>query len=140
MPPWAPNYLPLLESARDAATDTLRAIRDRAVAFMRPPTLLFKCTGWLFLLAAVISLAVDGTNSMLGSKSLFTSLWQHCTDLAPGLMVASRKAVSNAVHPLVWDPGIKTLLTPPGWLSFGFLAGLLLYAGRRRKRIEVFIN
>lgn len=140
MPPWVPNYLPLLESARDFATDALRAIRDRVTALMQPPTLLFKCTGWLFLLAAVISLAVDGTNATLGSGSMFISLWQHWTNVAPGIMAASRKAISTSLHPLVWDPGIKTLLTPPGWLSFGLLAALLLYAGRRRKRIEVFIN
>ena len=49
-------------------------------------------------------------------------------------------AVGRATHPLVWEMGVRKLLAVPTWAVFAVLGLLCAYAGRRRRRVNVFAN
>jgi hypothetical protein len=48
--------------------------------------------------------------------------------------------VQRRSHPLVWDYGVAQILRVPTWGLFGLLGLLLGYAGRRRRRVDIFAN
>ena len=50
------------------------------------------------------------------------------------------QAAVKRVHPLLWDAGLGQLLQVPATAFFLVLGVLLAYAGRRRRRINVFAN
>jgi hypothetical protein len=97
--------------------------------------------GSWFLVAGAIALAHDVTVAQLKSTSLaFTQLGAHWSQLAAGSLVATQGAVERWTHPLVWDPGVTTVLKLPAFLALALIAGLLFYLGRRRRSIDVFSN
>jgi hypothetical protein len=95
----------------------------------------------VFLLVAVIAAVNDVTRSMAaGTRLPFVSTHEHWSRLAPVTLAAARKAVQGKAHPLVWDPGVVSLLQVPAWALFGVVGVLLAYAGRRRREVNVFAN
>ena len=40
----------------------------------------------------------------------------------------------------VWEVGVRRLLLMPTWLLFALLGAVFAYAGRRRRRVNVFAN
>jgi hypothetical protein len=95
----------------------------------------------LFLLAAVIALVSDVTRTQLGlAGGPSTSLLKHLADLAPSSLAAAQRAVQNNLHPLVWDPVLKSFLSLPAWASLAAIGLLLAYAGRRRYRVNIYTN
>lgn len=98
--------------------------------------------GTLFLIAAVIALTSDlSRTGPDGTPSRsFASLYKHWSDFAPQTLTNSQMAVVSRTHPLVWDLGIRPVLLLPAWLSLGGIGAAAAYFGRRRRRVEVFIN
>src|SRR5262245_11084794 len=97
--------------------------------------------GGLFLLVATISLVADGTRALAGpTEALFTPLAQHWADVAPKSLVSVQTAVKTSLHPIVWDAVIRRLLALPIWAMFGGVGLLLAFAGRQRRRVNIFIN
>jgi len=94
----------------------------------------------VFLLVAVIAGVYDGTRSLSADAPVMTSLLEQWSYLAPATLSAARNAVRRSTHPLVWDAGIGKLLLLPTWSVFAFLSVLAAYAGRRRRRTNVFAN
>ena len=95
----------------------------------------------LFLLVAIIALVFDATRVQLGMPGPpSTSLLKHLSDFAPASLAAAQRAVQKNIHPVVWDPLIKSFLSLPAWASFGVIGLLLAYAGRRRHQINIFTN
>jgi hypothetical protein len=94
----------------------------------------------LFLLIAVIAAVHDGTRSLASGALAMTSLIDHWSTFAPGLLASARNGVTRATHPLVWDLGVRKLLQVPAWAVFTVLGLLLAYAGRRRRRVNVYAN
>ncbi len=94
----------------------------------------------VILLIAVIAAVYDGTRSVTANKLVTTSLAEHWTTLAPTLLDSAKSAVQRSTHPLVWDMGLARLLALPAWGLFGGLGLILAYAGRRRRRINVYAN
>ena len=94
----------------------------------------------VFLLVAVIAGVYDGTRSLSAHAPVMTSLLEQWSYLAPATLSAARNAVRRSTHPLVWDAGIGKLLLLPTWSVFAFLGVLAAYAGRRRRRTNVFAN
>jgi hypothetical protein len=95
----------------------------------------------LFLLVAVIALVSDATRGQLGMPGPpSTPLLKHLSDFAPGSLAAAQRAIQRNIHPLVWDPLLKSFLSLPAWASFGAIGVLLAYTGRRRPRVNIYTN
>jgi hypothetical protein len=95
----------------------------------------------LFLLVAVTALVSDATRVQLGMPGPpSTPLLKHVSDFAPASLAAAQRAIQKNIHPVVWDPLLKSFLSLPAWASFGAMGLLLGYVGRRRYRINVFTN
>jgi len=95
--------------------------------------------GVLFVIA-VLAAVYDGTRSVAAHALVTTSLFEHWSKLAPTLFLAAQGAVQRYSHPLVWDVGVRRLLLLPTWLVFAVFGLALAYAGRRRRRVNVFAN
>jgi hypothetical protein len=94
----------------------------------------------VFLLVAVIALVHDATRALAAHAFVSTSLFEHWSKLAPASLAGAQSAVQRYTHPLLWDPVIRKLLLLPTWALFTALGALLAYAGRRRRRVNVFAN
>jgi hypothetical protein len=100
----------------------------------------FRFLAALFLLVATIALVFDATPSVYGAAGFeATSLSAHWQDLAPNSFEAARTAVTG-VAPWLWNGVIAPLLAVPTFVTFGALALLSGYAGRRRRAVRVFVN
>jgi hypothetical protein len=93
----------------------------------------------LFLIA-VVAAVYDGTRSLAAHGPVMTSLIEHWSNLAPALLSSARGAVRQWTNPAVWDLGIGKLLLLPAWSVFAVLGMLAAYAGRRRRRTNIFAN
>lgn len=95
----------------------------------------------LFLLIAVVALVSDVTRAT-GAGATFeaTSIAQQWAALAPGSLQSAKAMVSRATHPLVWDTLVAPLINTPAFVLFGALALLSGIAGRRRERLNIFVN
>jgi len=95
----------------------------------------------VFLLVAVIAAVNDVTRSMAaGARVPPVSTHDHWSRLAPVTLAAARNSVQRKAHPLVWDPVLVSVLRLPAWGLFGLLGGVLAYAGRRRREVNIFAN
>jgi hypothetical protein len=102
--------------------------------------LVLRFIGSLFLLGAVIALTADLSRPNRPGTPTFTSIHKHWSDLAPQTLASAQKTVASRTHGVVWDPGIVTVLKIPAFVTFGGLAVLLLYLGRPRRRVQIFVN
>jgi hypothetical protein len=100
----------------------------------------FRFLGGLFLLIALIAAVHDGTRSLAASHLVTTSLIEHWSMVAPRLLEIAQAAVRRSTHTLVWELGIAKLLALPTALVFCLFGALFAYAGRRRRRVNVFAN
>ncbi len=93
------------------------------------------------VVVAVIALTIDVTRWQTGADGpLFLSLEQQIRSAAPATLDGIGQAVSNGLHPLLWDPLLTSLLNLPAWISLIVLGFLLGYGARERRRIDIFIN
>ena len=102
----------------------------------------FRFLAGVLLLIAVIAAIYDGTRT-LDSKAgevTMTSLGEQWSKVAPVSHKNAQAAVRRYSHPLIWDALIQRLLHLPTWAVFGTLGLLVGYAGRRRRRVNVFAN
>jgi hypothetical protein len=95
----------------------------------------------VFLLFAAVILVADITLARPGTGGgLLTSLGQHWQALAPQGMAATQKSMQAGALKFAWAYAIRPLLGVPSWLMC-FAVGLVFaYVGRRRRRVNVFIN
>jgi hypothetical protein len=96
----------------------------------------------LFLLIATVALVSDVTRATTGQAPAFTAtaVGKHLADAAPATLNLARGAVSRSSVPWMWEALIAPLLRVPTFVLFGLLAALCGYAGRRRRRIDIFTN
>jgi hypothetical protein len=99
----------------------------------------FRFLAALFLLIAVVAGVYDATRSMAADRLVMASLLEHWTTIAPTLLNTTQAAVKRA-HPMLWDAGLGKLLQLPAAIVFLVLGVMLAYAGRRRRRINVYAN
>jgi hypothetical protein len=101
----------------------------------------FRFLSAVFLLVAVIALVADATPSIDGAGPFAaTSFREHWADLAPSSLAAAKAAVVRSAPAWVWDVAIAALIDRPTFALFGALALACGYAGRRRHRIDIFVN
>ena len=93
-----------------------------------------------FLLVAVMAAVNDVTRSLAADKAVTISTYEHWSQLAPVTLAATRGAVENRTHPVVWNWGLAPLLRLPAWGLLGLLGLLCAYAGRRRRQVNIFAN
>lgn len=97
--------------------------------------------GALFLLAATIALVSDLTRWQIGDGGpMFESLAKHIRAFAPASMDAFGARIGRVLYPWVWDPLLLGLLSQPAWVLFALVGFALVYGGRERQRINIFIN
>jgi hypothetical protein len=95
----------------------------------------------LCLLVAVIAFVADLTPWLLGAKPYAsTSFAKQWGDMAPATLQAAKLSVSRTIGPWAWDWGIGAIIRLPTSLLFGLTAAMFGFAGRRRRRIDVFVN
>lgn len=93
------------------------------------------------LLVAVIALVYDGTRTLAGGSGIvMTSLLEHWNGLAPATLEALKTFMVKRLGAGIWDGGLLRLLRLPAWLVFGVFGLLLAYVGRKRRKVNVFIN
>ncbi|MCH9809372.1 MAG: hypothetical protein K0U74_16725 [Alphaproteobacteria bacterium] len=96
---------------------------------------------FVFLLVATIALVSDATPAVDGfgpfDPTLFVDHWR---SIAPKSVTDARDAVSSATHPFVWNVLIGSIINLPTFLIFGALGALAALTGRRREKLDVFVN
>ncbi len=113
----------LSESARAVASFLLRLIA-------RP-----------LLLVAVVALVYDGTRTLAGGSGIvITSLVEHWQGLFPGSLEIVKQFIVRRVSPALWDGGMLKVLRMPAWLVIGVLGLLLAWIGRKRHKVNVYMN
>ncbi|HEX2840798.1 hypothetical protein [Hyphomicrobium sp.] len=100
----------------------------------------FRFLSALFLLIATVALVIDATPAIYGAGAFkATSLAAHWLDLGPSSFGAAKKAISGAA-PWLWNGLVEPLLEVPTFVTFGVLALMSGYAGRRRRSVTIFVN
>ncbi len=92
---------------------------------------LLRVLGLLLVAAGFVGLVIDGTRSIANSQVVLTPVGELGFALFPRSFPLLEPAVTR-VHPLLWDPIVRSLLLIPASI-LGFLLGIvLLWLGRRR--------
>ena len=89
----------------------------------------------LFLLIAVVALVSDTRASAGDASFTATSIAKHWAGVAPAALRSCR------ARPIRWSGTLVTsLINLPAFVLFGVLALICGVAGRRRARLNVFVN
>ncbi len=94
----------------------------------------------IFFLFAAIALAADAMRYVNGGGFTMTSLAAHWRGFSPVMLESAKIAISNTLHPMVWDPVIWRLISLPAWFLFGAVGVTFAYLGRAKRRVNIFIN
>ena len=94
-----------------------------------------RCIGWALICMAlgftVAEISALGLSERYGIMSAYSVLHT----LIPGELIVTRIIIGKALHPVIWDPFIKTLLWLPGWLLLG-LPGIICIWKFRDRSLE----
>ena len=121
--------LPLVRPGEAAAT----SVQCRMTALLR-------FLAGTVLLVAVILAVNDATRSLAANRAIAMSVHEHWSNLSPATLGAAQGAVQRYVHPAVWNAGMLKVLQLPAWGLLGLLGLVLAYAGRRRRRVNIYAN
>lgn len=95
----------------------------------------------LFAMIAVIALVSDATPWLNGSAPFAgTPLETQWERISPNSLGAARERVSQSVSPTAWSALEAAVIGYPTWAVFGALALITGYFGRRRRRVNIFVN
>ena len=94
----------------------------------------------VFLLIAVIFAVNDATGALGSRKSGAVTMQQTWSTVSLPTLKAAQGGIERYMHPIVWQWGVLTLLQLPAWAVFGTLGLALAYAGRRRRRVNIYAN
>jgi hypothetical protein len=101
----------------------------------------FRFLASLFLLIAVIALVSDATPWSYGAGPLkSTSLAEHWAAISPTSLEGAKTAVMHRTLPFVWSGILAPVLSVPTFLMFGLLGVACGYAGRRRHKVNIYVN
>jgi hypothetical protein len=102
-------------------------------------TVLLRFVAGVALMIAVIFAVNDATRARSGGQPAITvhDTW---SAVSPVSLKGAQKAVERYTHPVFWDPGVLKLLRLPAWIVFAAAGLVFAYAGRRRRRTNVFAN
>lgn len=92
------------------------------------------------LIIAVLALVADGTRIVSGAGVAFTTTLDYWTRMAPQSLAGAKAATLKASHAAIWDYGVQSVLRLPAFALFGSIGCLLAFAGRRRRKVNIFAN
>jgi hypothetical protein len=92
------------------------------------------------LLAAVVFAVNDVTRASSAGRISFMSVHDSWSAMSPTTLKATQGAVQRYTHPTVWTWGVAHVLRLPAWALLGLLGMMLAYAGRRRRRVNIYAN
>lgn len=87
------------------------------------------------LLVAIIAFVSDWEAARPATST--AGYWQQ---FSPASFANAGKAITRTLGAWVWSPLMSSLLALPAYLLFAILALTLGYAGRRRRRVSVYLN
>ncbi len=92
--------------------------------------------GWLLILLGVIALGVELLQSLEAGTWEPVALGQMWFQIEPVSLQQMQPLVQRYLHPVIWDPGIQSVLLWPAWT---FLMGVgiilsVLFKKRKQKR------
>ena len=91
--------------------------------------------GFWLLAAAVVVIVIDGTKTIAAQGLVITPFAQTWLQLHTGSLSALQAWMERSLNPLVWNPGVTTLLRLPSIVVFSLLALVFLWIGRPRRNI-----
>lgn len=95
----------------------------------------------LFLLVAAIALVTDLSGPLsAGQPFVATTLLAQWQEMAPATLQTAEAALKRATTPWLWDGLMAPLLSLPTFLLFGLLGLWCGYIGRRRHKVNIFVN
>jgi hypothetical protein len=101
----------------------------------------FRFLAALFTLIAIVAFVADATPRLTGTGPLaattFESQWER---ISPNSLKGARESLSRSVSPAAWTWLEAAALGFPTWGVFGTLAVVCGFVGRRRHRVNVFVN
>jgi hypothetical protein len=101
----------------------------------------FRFLAALFALIAIVAFVADATPRLSGTGPFVsTALETQWERISPNSLKSARESLSNSVSPAAWSGLEAVALGFPTWGVFGTLAVLCGIIGRRRYRINVFVN
>ncbi len=103
-------------------------------------TALLRFLAGCLLLVAVFAAVDDFTRSQAAGRTVLASASEHWQRVSPASLNNARNWVQRRAHPFAWDYGAAQILRTPTWGLFGLLGLLFGYAGRRRRRVDIFAN
>jgi hypothetical protein len=101
----------------------------------------FRFLAAVCLLVAVIALVTDLSGPLSGGAPFSaTTVEAQWREMAPATLVSTKAAVEKSAAPWLWTMVIGPVLAVPTFLIFGVLAAWFGYAGRRRHRVNIYVN
>ena len=105
------------------------------------PRLMLRFLAALFATIGLVAFAADFSSTGTEHAGFAaTSLLERLSELAPSLLNSIKTSVTRSLGPNAWDSVMTTVLGLPAFLIFAALAASCGFAGRPRKRIEIFVN
>lgn len=101
----------------------------------------FRFLAAVFLLVAVIALVTDISAPISAGRPFSaTTVEAQWRELAPATLKSTKIAVEQAAAPWLWNFVIWPVLSVPTFLLFGLLSLWCGYAGRRRHKVNIYVN
>ena len=101
----------------------------------------FRFFAALFALVAIIAFLADATPWLNGTgpfrPTTLEAQWQR---ISPNSLASARDSLSGSVSPAAWTALEAVALQRPTWGVFGVLALICGFVGRRRHRVNVYVN
>ena len=95
----------------------------------------------LFFLIALVALAADATPLLSGSVNFHAaSVQSRWSEIAPAVLSSAERSLAGQGLGWLWSWIVAPIIALPAFMVFSALALLFGYVGRRRRRINVFIN
>ncbi len=111
---------------------------DFIVSVARPA---LRFMAFVFLLIATVALVADLTPAFNGADAYRSTMFaEHWNGIAPRSLEAARASVMAAPQAWITSYFFEALLALPTSLLFGALGGIAAYAGRRQKRLNIYVN
>jgi len=101
----------------------------------------FRFLAALFALIAIIAFISDATPRITGTGPFVpTTLEAQWERTSPNSLKGAQSNVSNGIAPNAWRALESIVLSRPTWGVFGVLALISGLIGRRRHRVNVYVN
>ena len=101
----------------------------------------FRFLAAVFMLVAAVALAADVTPVVAGGQPfVMTPLAEHWQKLGPASLAALKAATESSSFAWAWDSIVANIIAQPTIVVFGVLGLLSGYFGRRKHRINIFVN